>query len=80
MEQFVAGGNVEREGLGAALMEDAGRRAADGGSELRLEVWKVNRRAVNFYERLGFSVSRTTDDPATGLEKVVMRRNTMPTS
>lgn len=60
-------------------MEAAGRRAADGGSELRRGVWRVNRRAVNFYGRLGFIVIGMMDDPATGLEKVVMRRNTVPT-
>jgi hypothetical protein len=34
----------------------------------------VNRRAVDFYERRGFSVDETLDDPVAGLEKLVMRK------
>src|SRR5262249_34116029 len=60
------------EGIGAALMADVERRA-DGG-ELRLEVWKVNERAVAFYERLGFRTTEELSDPATGLAKLVMRK------
>ena len=55
-------------------MEEAERRAAIDSRELTLEVWKVNRRAVEFYERLGSSVSGTTSDPITSLDKLVMRR------
>jgi ribosomal protein S18 acetylase RimI-like enzyme len=50
-------------GIGSALMEEAERRAPIESGELTLEVWKVNRRAVDFYKRLGFSVSGTTEDP-----------------
>lgn len=41
---------------------------------MRLEIWEVNRRAVAFYEREGFSVTATVDDPQTGLAKLVMRK------
>jgi ribosomal protein S18 acetylase RimI-like enzyme len=61
------------EGIGAALMADVERRA-DGG-ELRLEVWKVNKRAVTFYERLGFRTAVEFTDPGTGLAKLVMRKS-----
>jgi len=60
------------EGIGAALMADVERRA--GGGELRLEVWRVNERAVAFYERSGFGTAREFTDPATGLAKLVMRK------
>jgi len=59
-------------GVGSALMEDAERRAA--GGQLRLEVWKVNQRAVGFYERLGFATAEEMTDPDTGLAKLVMRK------
>jgi ribosomal protein S18 acetylase RimI-like enzyme len=45
---------------------------------LTLEVWKVNRRAVDFYRRSEFSVSRSIADPVTGLEKLVMRKALHP--
>jgi hypothetical protein len=38
------------------------------------KVWDVNRRAVAFYERQGFSVSASIDDPQTGLQKLVMQK------
>jgi ribosomal protein S18 acetylase RimI-like enzyme len=60
------------EGIGAALMADVERRTGVG--ELRLEVWKVNERAVAFYERFGFRTAREFTDPATGLAKLVMRK------
>ena len=53
-------------------MADAERQA--GGRELRLEVWKVNQRAVSFYERLGFTTTEETADPDTALAKLVMRK------
>jgi ribosomal protein S18 acetylase RimI-like enzyme len=62
------------EGIGGALLEEAERRAALTGHELLLEVWRVNRPAVDFYERHGFTVARTFDDPETGLEKLLMRK------
>jgi ribosomal protein S18 acetylase RimI-like enzyme len=58
-------------GIGAALMADVERRS---GGVLRLEVWKVNERAVAFYERLGFATAEEFDDPATGLAKLAMRK------
>ena len=59
-------------GIGSALMADAERQA--GGDELRLEVWKVNERAIAFYERLGFATAEEKTDPDTGLAKLVMRK------
>jgi ribosomal protein S18 acetylase RimI-like enzyme len=53
-------------------MADAERQA--GGRELRLEVWKVNHRAVAFYERLGFATAEEMTDPTTGLAKLAMRK------
>jgi len=58
------------QGIGSALMADVERRA-DGA--LRLEVWKVNERAVAFYERLGFRTAEEFTDPM-GLAKLVMRK------
>jgi ribosomal protein S18 acetylase RimI-like enzyme len=72
--------SVRSNGIGSALMEEAERQAPIESGELTLEVWKVNRRAVDFYKRLGFSMSGTTEDPVTGLEKLVIRRNTRQTS
>ena len=60
------------QGVGSALMEDAERRT--DGDEVRLEVWKVNHRAVAFYERLGFATAEERTDPATGLAKLHMRK------
>jgi ribosomal protein S18 acetylase RimI-like enzyme len=60
------------QGIGSALMADAERRMGDG--ELRLEVWKVNKGAVAFYERLGFTRAEEMTDPDTGLAKLVMRK------
>ena len=59
-------------GIGSALMADVERRAV--GGELRLEVWKVNERAVAFYERLGFATAEEFTEPDTGLAKLVMRK------
>ena len=72
--------SVRSNGIGSALMEEAERQAPVESTELTLEVWRVNRRAVEFYRRLGFSVRETTEDPLTGLEKLVMRRNAKQTS
>lgn len=58
------------QGLGAALMADVERRA-DGA--LQLEVWKANKRAISFYERLGFRSAEEFTDPM-GLAKLVMRK------
>ena len=60
------------QGIGSVLMAEAERRA--GGGELRLEVWKVNKRAVEFYDRLGYAATGEITDPATGLAKLVMRK------
>jgi ribosomal protein S18 acetylase RimI-like enzyme len=65
---------VRSKGIGSTLVDTVERRAAIEGHEVELEVWTVNRRAVDFYERRGFSVDGTTDDPVTGLEKLVMRK------
>jgi ribosomal protein S18 acetylase RimI-like enzyme len=66
------------QGVGSALLHAAERKAATESDELTLEVWEVNRRAVAFYERRGFSVSATVDDPQTGLDKLVMRKVLAP--
>ena len=50
-------------------------RLASGSGELTLHVWSVNQRAVAFYERVGFSVREEMKDPATGLDKLVMRKS-----
>ena len=62
------------QGIGAALLRAAESKAAVGNDDLTLEVWAVNRRAVAFYEREGFSVTATIEDPQTGLAKLVMRK------
>lgn len=62
------------EGIGSALMDAVERQAAGEGGVLTLEVWDVNRRAAAFYERRGFSVSATAEDPQTGLTKLRMRK------
>jgi ribosomal protein S18 acetylase RimI-like enzyme len=62
------------QGIGSALLHAAESKAAAGGDELTLEVWEVNGRAVAFYEREGFSVTATSEDPQTGLAKLVMRK------
>jgi ribosomal protein S18 acetylase RimI-like enzyme len=61
-------------GVGSALMDTAERRAATRGTAVTLEVWAVNQRAVEFYERRGYSVSATVEDPQTGLDKLVLRK------
>ena len=62
------------QGIGSALLRAAESKAAVGSDELTLEVWEVNRRAVAFYEREGFSVTATGEDPQTGLAKLVLRK------
>jgi ribosomal protein S18 acetylase RimI-like enzyme len=66
------------QGVGSALMEAAERSAATESNVLTLEVWAVNRRAVAFYERRGFSVGATIEDPQTGLDKLVMKKALEP--
>jgi ribosomal protein S18 acetylase RimI-like enzyme len=65
---------MRSKGIGSTLMEAVEDQAALDGKELTLEVWTMNRRAVDFYERRGFSVDGTMKDPVTGLEKLVMRK------
>jgi ribosomal protein S18 acetylase RimI-like enzyme len=55
-------------------VENVEHQAALDKKELTLEVWTVNRRAVDFYERRGFSVEGKLVDAVTGLEKLVMRK------
>jgi len=62
------------EGIGSALMDAAERQAAAETGVLTLEVWDVNRRAVAFYDRRGFSVRAAAEDPQTGLMKLHMRK------
>jgi len=62
------------QGIGGALLEEAERQAALTGGELALEVWRVNERAVTFYERHGFTIASSFDDPETGLEKLLLRK------
>jgi ribosomal protein S18 acetylase RimI-like enzyme len=62
------------QGIGSALLRAAESKAAVGGDQLTLEVWEVNRDAVAFYEREGFSVTATGEDPQTGLAKLLMRK------
>ena len=66
--------SMRSKGVGSTLMESVERRAALDGKELTLEVWRVNQRAVGFYERRGFSVDGTRTDQMTGLEKLLMRK------
>ena len=56
-------------------MESVEEQAALESDEVTLEVWTLNRRAVDFYERRGFSGGGTLDDRATGLEKLAMRKS-----
>jgi len=65
-------------GIGSALLNAVESKAAVTSTVLTLEVWAVNQRAVAFYEHRGFSVIATTDDPQTGLEKLVMRKALEP--
>jgi ribosomal protein S18 acetylase RimI-like enzyme len=66
--------SMRSKGIGSTLMEIVEHEAALDGNELTLEVWTVNRRAADFYERRGFSVGGTLEDPVTGLEKLLMRK------
>jgi len=66
--------SMRSKGIGSALMEIVESQTAPNAKELTLEVWTRNQRAVGFYERQGFSVAGTLDDPATGLEKLLMRK------
>jgi ribosomal protein S18 acetylase RimI-like enzyme len=66
--------SMRSKGVGSTLMKTVERQAVLDATELRLEVWTVNRRAVGFYERRGFSVDGVLSDPVTGLEKLLMRK------
>jgi GNAT superfamily N-acetyltransferase len=70
--------SLRSKSIGWVLIEAVERQAALESSELTLEVWEVNRRAVEFYKRLGFSVSGSVADPVTNLEKLVMRKTLRP--
>jgi putative acetyltransferase len=65
---------MRSKGIGSTLVQHIEDQAALDTDELTLEVWTVNRRAVAFYERRGFSVDRVLEDPLTGLEKLIMRK------
>jgi len=65
--------SMRSKGIGSTLMDTVERQAALEGPELRLEVWTVNRRAVGFYERRGFSADGVLTD-STGLEKLRLRK------
>jgi ribosomal protein S18 acetylase RimI-like enzyme len=65
---------MRSKGIGTALVENVEHQAALDKNKLTLEVWTVNRRAVDFYERRGFSVEGKLVDPVTGLEKLLMRK------
>jgi ribosomal protein S18 acetylase RimI-like enzyme len=60
------------QGIGGALLEEE-RQQLCPETSWWLEVWRVNRRAVEFYERDGFTIV-SVDDPETGLEKLAMRK------
>ena len=70
--------SMRSKGIGSTLIEAVERQAALDSSALTLEVWEVNRRAVAFYDRLGFSVGGTIDDPVTNLEKLVLQKTLRP--
>jgi ribosomal protein S18 acetylase RimI-like enzyme len=59
------------QGVGSALLLDAEHRAAATHDRLRLEVWRVNERAVAFYLQHGFAVHDVTVDEL-GLEKLTL--------
>jgi ribosomal protein S18 acetylase RimI-like enzyme len=66
--------SMRSKGIGTALVENVEHQAALDKKELTLEVWTVNQRAVDFYERRGFSVEGKLVDAVTGLEKLVVRK------
>jgi ribosomal protein S18 acetylase RimI-like enzyme len=66
--------SMRSKGIGSSLMDHVEHQAALDSNELTLEVWTVNRRAVDFYESRGFSIDGTLKDRVTGLEKLVMRK------
>jgi ribosomal protein S18 acetylase RimI-like enzyme len=66
--------SLRSKGVGSTLLDHIEHEAALDAKELTLEVWTVNRRAVDFYERRGFAVDGALTDPATGLEKLVLRK------
>ena len=66
--------SMRSKGIGTALVENVEHQAALDKKELTHEVWTVNQRAVDFYERRGFSVEGKLVDAVTGLEKLVMRK------
>lgn len=70
--------SLRSKGIGSVLIEAVERQAALESSELTIEVWEVNGRAVEFYKRLGFSLSGSIADPVTNLEKLVMRKTLRP--
>ena len=49
------------QGFGRALMAEAeGWALAQGASEIELHVWEANRRAIEFYQKLGYTTTRRT--------------------
>lgn len=58
-----------RQGVGRRLMLEVQKQA----SALRLSTAKLNKPAINLYEKLGFTVVNTWQDQATNIELVAMR-------
>jgi hypothetical protein len=80
VEDFIAGGGVEQyfearwhHATVVTILGEIVGVAVREGTLLDL-VWVNPARAVDFYERRGFSVDHTFEDAATGLEKAVMRK------
>lgn len=72
MENYIAGifvdGDTQSKGIGKALLD----YVKGSYSELSLQVYKNNTRAVGFYLREGFAVTGEQIDPATGEAELVM--------
>jgi ribosomal protein S18 acetylase RimI-like enzyme len=69
---WVAPGRRSR-GVGAAMLCEVERQAAAVHDRLRLEVWRLNERAVTFYVRHGFVVEGVMPDEP-GFEKLTLSK------
>ena len=53
--------DFQKKGLGSLVMNRLWQKAVAGNKSLRLEVFKVNKKATAFYKKLGFQVSGETE-------------------
>lgn len=66
--------DVRGEGVGGVLMDRIEAKLTSGNEFAEVECFEPNKRTVQFYEARGYGVVRRYQDEASGVGKVVMRK------